>query len=167
MGGVRIGFNNGEGTLDKSCIRSVLEIDGKIIVSKRLDIGRGSRICVGCQGNLKVEKMVNTSRLHLVCQEEMNIGDNVLVAWDTTIMDSDMHSIIDVRSNKCIPQSKRVTIEDDVWIGTRSIILKGTHISKGSIIGAGSVVSGKYNENYSIIAGNPAKVIKMGFTRFN
>lgn len=96
----------------------------------------------------------------------MHIGKNVLIAWDTTLMDSDMHSIINLENNQLIPKSKKVFIDDNVWIGTRSIILKGTHIPTGSIIGAGSVVAGKFNEKNSVIAGNPAKVIKSGFTRY-
>ena len=52
-----------------------------------------------------------------------------------------------------------VTIEDDVWIGARVIVLGGVHIGNGSVIGAGSVVT-KDVEPYSIVAGNPAKLIR-------
>ena len=52
-----------------------------------------------------------------------------------------------------------IVIEDDVWIGAGSIILTGITIGKGSIIGAGSVVT-KNVPPYTIVAGNPAKVIK-------
>jgi acetyltransferase-like isoleucine patch superfamily enzyme len=55
-----------------------------------------------------------------------------------------------------------VVIENDVWIGARSIILKGVTIGEGSIVGAGSVVT-KSVPPYSIAAGNPAKVIKGRF----
>tara|TARA_B110000977_G_C11059763_1_gene485491 strand:- start:1000 stop:1548 length:549 start_codon:yes stop_codon:yes gene_type:complete len=51
-----------------------------------------------------------------------------------------------------------VVIEDDVWIGARAIILSGTHIGKGSIVGAGTVVSSKIPP-YSIVMGNPGRVI--------
>ncbi len=52
-----------------------------------------------------------------------------------------------------------IIIEDDVWIGTRVTILPGITVGKGSIIGAGSVVT-KNIPSYSIAAGNPAKVIR-------
>jgi len=52
-----------------------------------------------------------------------------------------------------------VVIEDDVMIGTGSIILPGVHIGKGAVIGAGSVVN-KNVEPYTFVAGIPAKVIK-------
>jgi maltose O-acetyltransferase len=54
---------------------------------------------------------------------------------------------------------KKVIIDDDVWIGTRAIILPGVHIGKGSIIGAGAVVT-KDVPSYAIVGGNPAKVLK-------
>ncbi len=52
-----------------------------------------------------------------------------------------------------------VTIEDDVWIGSRVIILPGIKIGKGSIIGAGAVVTKDVPE-YSIVGGVPAKLIR-------
>jgi len=52
-----------------------------------------------------------------------------------------------------------IVIEDDVWIGARSIILSGSHICKGTVISAGTVVSSTIPP-YSIVAGNPARVIK-------
>ena len=55
--------------------------------------------------------------------------------------------------------AKPVIIHDDVWIGEMVSILPGVEIGKGSIIGANSVVT-KYIPDYSIAAGNPAKVIK-------
>jgi maltose O-acetyltransferase len=54
---------------------------------------------------------------------------------------------------------KPVTIGDDVWIGSRVTILPGVNIGNGAIIGASSVVT-KNVEPYSVVAGNPAKLIK-------
>jgi galactoside O-acetyltransferase len=51
-----------------------------------------------------------------------------------------------------------IVIEDDVWIGAHCIILSGAHIGKGSVISAGSVVASVIPP-YSIVAGNPARVI--------
>ena len=56
----------------------------------------------------------------------------------------------------------RIKIEDGVWIGLNSIILSGVTIGEGAVVGAGSVVS-KDVPPYSIVAGNPAKVIKYRF----
>jgi len=55
-----------------------------------------------------------------------------------------------------------INIEDDVWIGANSIILSGVKLSRGTIVGAGSVVT-KSTEPYSIVGGNPARLIKYRF----
>jgi virginiamycin A acetyltransferase len=56
-----------------------------------------------------------------------------------------------------------IIIEDDVWIGSNSIILSGVRIGRGAIIGAGSVVT-KDVERYSVVAGNPSKVLRKRFS---
>lgn len=56
-----------------------------------------------------------------------------------------------------------IIIEDDVWIGSNSVILSGVKIGRGAIIGAGSVVT-KDVEPYTIVAGNPAKKIRERFS---
>ena len=58
-----------------------------------------------------------------------------------------------------LTKPKPVIIEDDVWIGTKTILLPGVHIGKGAIIGAGSVVT-KNIPPYTIAVGNPAVVKK-------
>ncbi len=85
------------------------------------------------------------------------IGSSTMIASDVTITDSDWHDIYDRTDYVASP--KEVVIEENVWIGEKSLILKGSKIGKNSIIGAGSVVSGKVPANV-IFAGNPAKEIK-------
>ncbi len=66
-------------------------------------------------------------------------------------------------NQKLVATSKGpIIIEDDVWIGTDSIILSGVKIGKGAVIAAGSVVV-KDVLPYSIVGGNPAKFIKFRF----
>ena len=56
-----------------------------------------------------------------------------------------------------------IIIEDDVWIGSNVVILSGVQIGRGSVIGAGSIVT-KSVPSYSIVVGNPARVLKKRFT---
>ena len=53
----------------------------------------------------------------------------------------------------------QVTIEDDVWIGCQSVILRGITVGRGAIVGAGSIVT-KDVPAWTIVAGNPARVIR-------
>lgn len=90
------------------------------------------------------------------------IGNNGLIGSGYLITDSDACPIDSDARIQNLPNTTKqspVEIEDDVFIGARSIILKGVKIGKGSIVGAGSVVSSDVPA-YSIVAGNPAKFIR-------
>ena len=89
----------------------------------------------------------------IIINSNVMIGPNVLIAGAN-------HSYTDLSKpmNEGQLIIKGITIEDDVWIGGNSTILDGVTIKKGSIIGAGSVIT-KNVEEYSIVAGNPAKAI--------
>lgn len=63
-----------------------------------------------------------------------------------------------------IDSKGKISIEDDVWIGSNCVVLSGVTIGRGSIIGAGSTVV-KDIPRYSIVVGNPAKVIKTRFSQ--
>lgn len=57
----------------------------------------------------------------------------------------------------------KIVVEDDVWIGMGAMVLSGVRVGKGSVIAAGSVVT-KSIPPYSIVAGNPARIIKKRFS---
>ena len=89
------------------------------------------------------------------------IGNRVLIGSGTAIVDQDAHQIDpdDRRNGTGEIKKAPVIIEDDVFIGARSIILKGVTVGHGSVIGAGSVVVRSIPPD-SIAAGNPAKVVR-------
>lgn len=89
----------------------------------------------------------------IVAQESITFGRNVRVGVNATIIDADFHND-DPRSAPARP----VVIEDDVWLGMNTVILKGVRIGKGSLIGAGSVVSRSIPPGV-LALGNPAKPI--------
>lgn len=92
------------------------------------------------------------------CRERITIGNNVSIAYNVLIQDSDYHTTYDDNGNPK-PQTLPIVIEDNVWIGANVIILKGVTIGEGSIVAAGSVVT-KSIPSYSLAGGNPARIIK-------
>lgn len=92
--------------------------------------------------------------------EKVHIGENVLIAANCTLITrSHIYSDLEIPIKNQGYNDDSIIIEDDVWIGTNSIILKGVKIGKGAIIAANSVVN-KDIESYSIVGGSPAKFIK-------
>lgn len=89
------------------------------------------------------------------------IGKNVMMAEDVKIFTVNHNtSNIDVPMCKQGSQKERpVIIGDDVWIGSNVLILPGSKIGNGVVLGAGSVVRGDIPD-YAIVVGNPGKVIK-------
>ena len=89
------------------------------------------------------------------------IGDNVMMGPDCICYSRNHEfSRIDVPMiNQGFQEEKPIIIGNDVWIGGRVTILPGVKIGNGAIIGAGSVVT-KNVEDFSIVAGNPAKLIR-------
>lgn len=106
-------------------------------------------------------------------QRSMTIGNFVLIAPRVDIFDNDSHSLdpdhrradaINMFERRqamdygSVPQSD-VIIEDDVWIGTKSTILKGVRIGRGAVIASGSVVTQDVAP-YTLVGGNPAREIR-------
>lgn len=93
--------------------------------------------------------------------ERISIADHVTVGANVTIVDTDFHPIDPDRrlSDPAFGNTAPVVIEQNVFIGMNSLILKGVHIGESSVIGAGSVVT-KDIPARTVSAGNPAKIIK-------
>jgi len=126
-------------SIEKGVILSTSE-KGKIIIGNNVYIGEHSVI---------------------LSNEEIEIGDNVLISPHNDIVDFN-HIYKDPKRpiNQQGIVTKKIKIEDDVWIGSGCKILMGVTLGKGSVIGAGSVVT-KDVSPYYVVAGNPVHVIKI------
>jgi acetyltransferase-like isoleucine patch superfamily enzyme len=116
----------------------------------------------------------------LVCAEHIRIGDDVLISWGCTFMDTNAHSLKSaerandvkdwlymlqnpnsdsIRKNWDNIRSAPIIIQNKAWIGFNCIILKGVTIGEGAVVAAGSVVT-KDVPPYTVVAGNPAQIVK-------
>jgi acetyltransferase-like isoleucine patch superfamily enzyme len=125
---------------------------GKIKIGDDCYIGEGTKIWSG---------------------ESIDIGNRVLISHGVNIFDNQTHSLSAKERHEHAKKNlttghpseinlgeRPVVIEDDAWIACMSIILRGVHIGRGAVIAAGSVVT-KDVPAWSVVAGNPARVVKM------
>lgn len=133
----------------------VLGKNSKLIVNGEFSFFSGCRVGVLDNATLTLG---NNSYMNfdskIYCYNNIKIGERVFISEGVTIIDSDVHRI-----NNKIDISKPIVIEDNVWIGINTIILKGVTIGAGSVVSAGSVVTTNVPPK-TLVGGVPAKIIK-------
>lgn len=126
--------------------------------------GKNSKILIGENVQMKNTGLVVIANNAYKEPVVVSIGDNTYIARDVLIRTSDGHTIINAETKEALNPPKNVTIEEHAWIGSRAVLLKGTHIPKNSIVGACALVTKGFDEENVIIAGQPAKIIKHNIT---
>lgn len=159
-------FNFGSGILSPSKSHVILgknvKLSGWIIIEKNGKVRIGDYVSIN-------------ERTFIKCMNSINIGSYVLISSDVYIQDNNSHSIypqdrrLEIEGDPVIggsgnehlhnPINEPIIIGDDVWIGRSSTILKGVTLGNASIVASGSVVTKSFPE-YTIIGGNPAKILK-------
>ena len=108
----------------------------------------------------------------LMCEQEVCIGNYVVIGWNATIMDTDFHPIAPLERlvdaiaisplghgrPRPLVRKQPVIIEDDVWIGPMVAIFKGVRVGTGAFIEPGSIVTQDV-PSHARMMGNPARVI--------
>ena len=149
LSGAKVSF--GARRFRQFCAHLILEdcgkwvnIDKGVTFATDIKLGNGSGIGANCS-----------------IPSGVSIGENVMMGIDI-LMFTNEHRHDDIT----IPMGAQgrtpvepIVIEDDVWIGSRSLIMKGVHIGHGAILAAGSVVT-KSVPPYEIWGGNPAHFLK-------
>jgi maltose O-acetyltransferase len=146
--GWRIGY-----AIRRFIISKIAEKCGKnIIVKQNAYIGSGLGLRLGDNTQLGANSRIGPN---------VSLGDNVLMGPDCVIMTT-AHAFenreVPIRLQGALP-IKPIIIGDDVWIGTRVVILPGVKVGNGAVIGANSVVT-KNIEPYAVVGGVPAKFIR-------
>jgi acetyltransferase-like isoleucine patch superfamily enzyme len=131
------------------------------------------------QGNVEIGDRVYIGGGSIICRERIVIGSDVTMAWGVCIYDHNSNSLDWRQRAKVVDHfyenhgkpdcyegidwtgvaSASIVIEDKVWIGFDAVILKGVRVGEGAVIGARAVVTSDV-EPYTIVAGNPARMVK-------
>jgi acetyltransferase-like isoleucine patch superfamily enzyme len=157
---------------------------GTTIAWRRIRRVAGNRLWVGDEsiihadisfeedgGEIRIGSRTFIGRSNLVCYRRLVIGDDVIMSWGITVVDHDSHSIEWEKRQTDVRDWARgrkewdhiahapVAISNRAWIGFNVSILKGVTIGEGAVVGACSVVT-RDVPPYSLVAGNPARVVR-------
>lgn len=133
---------------------SLVNIGKEVIIREGLyiDIGNEAKITIG--DGTTIESMEISTSYNTV-----TIGKDCMISTDVSIMGHDGHHIFDKKTGNRVNFPADVTIGNHVWLGENCMILAGSLIGDGSIIGTRAVVKDSFNENV-IAVGVPARIVK-------
>ena len=143
---------------------------GKVVIQKKVSLGFSKAPKIGTgqtllQARTKESQIFIGEGTHMsnnvsiIACSKITIGANCRIGDLVSIFDSDFHEINPNSRNLSNGKTKEVEIGQNVWIGSRVLILKGVKIGKNCVVAAGSVVTNSVPES-SLAAGIPAKVIR-------
>lgn len=151
-------FNFGVKTLafisnDLSESRLVLEKDSVLKISSAA-MGRGSRFKLAAGAKVQIGRDTYLADgCFVAIASQLSIGNNCAISWEVQIFDDDGHNL--GQQNQKAP----IRIGNNVWIGSRAVILKGVDIGDHCVVAAGAVVTKSFPSG-CLIGGVPAKVIR-------
>jgi acetyltransferase-like isoleucine patch superfamily enzyme len=130
-----------------------------------ISVGNNTRFWPGvklsCEGTpAQAARMVIGQRVQIGdntqihCGSKLTIDDNVMISWSCNIMDRDFHPLDQGEEIR-----RPVHIGKNAWIACQVTILKGVTIGEGAVVAAGSIVT-RDVPPYTVVAGNPAKIVK-------
>jgi acetyltransferase-like isoleucine patch superfamily enzyme len=158
-------FNTSANSNCFSYNRLSIQIGDNCEICGILSTNNTGKIIIGSRTTIRYNSVVSSVN-------KIFIGSDVIISNNVRIYDHNSHPIEPSKRREMTAQgfygklwvaelsaNKPVTISDNVWIGEHSLILKGVTIGIGSIVASSSVVTKDVPE-YTIVAGNPAKIVK-------
>lgn len=163
---IKLGFYRVPLYSDNGCL---FAIDGKLIFRGKAKIGNDSKILVGEKATLIIGDNFNaTAGLKLVCNYGITIESNVLIGWETLLLDSDFHKVTNLDPTTIHEGYGKILIGHDSWLANRVTVYKNVVIPAHSIIGAGTTLyRTPSSKEYCLFGANTIVSIKKNGVWYN
>lgn len=162
---IRVNGNNNTVVIEKGRYKNIeIRISGdnhKLVIKSSNDIGNLLVIMQNSTNEIFIDEQVYIGSARIVAcgiKNKISIGKQCLISDNVEMWGCDGHSIL--QYGKVINYSMPINIESNVWIGSNVKILKATKIGNNSVVGMGSLLTGKNYPSNTILGGVPAKIIK-------
>lgn len=157
FGCIHIGFE-GVSIFDAKKDRAIWDNSGKIVFKSKATLGQGTRL-----SNAGIIEFGHgfrmTANSYIICYEAISFGDNVLISWECSFMDTDMHKITKEKEN-FINLNKAIVLGNNIWVGCKTSVLKGTRICDNTVIAARSLLCGENVGESNQIITSHGKILK-------
>lgn len=161
---VKIGFATFQGS-DFGRERTLVDLRGRLVVGGECAFGAGCCVEVAEGAELRVgERFHLGPRSLLICHRAMTFGRSVRISWNCTLMDTDQHRMVDADGKVC-NSDRPLLMGDNVWVGCHVIATKGVQLADNTTVSAGARLTGRYDEPCTVLAGNPATVVRHNVKR--
>ncbi|MWP47790.1 acyltransferase [Gilliamella sp. Pas-s27] len=156
-----VGGNNKLIIADTSNIRNINfdfpSHNAVILIGESGNLSGQIRAGYYCQINIG-DNVTCTNKIYITSAEKTKIiiGDDCMFSTGNQIRSDDAHAIYDVDTGERVNKSKDIIIGEHVWFAFNSVVLSGSQIGEGSVVGFASIVKGKHLNN-CIIIGSPAR----------
>lgn len=163
---IHIGDNTRYPTTNKPL--SIWTINGLIIFNGPIKFFQGTYVYVGKKATLQFGSNGTFigSDTKIICRDNIFIGNHVEITWECQIYDTSFHYVIRENS-EVYALTKKIIINDFVWVGNRTTISKGAILPSHSIVASGSLCNKDYSEHGEkcLYAGYPAMCKKSNIDR--
>ncbi len=138
---------------------TLVRANGLLTFRGPYSIGRGCCLNIGSQAEATFGTGYVNPNTTFVIKHRLTVGDDTAISWNCMFVDADWHELTyDGRR----PKDSAITVGDRVWIGCNTTLLAGAAVPNGCVVGAGSVVTRAFAEPNTLIASNPARVVRTG-----
>lgn len=160
-GMIRIGKKNFFAGFKTQFINSgEIHFQGKFLIEAGTCINNCGKMILGKESRF-------TERCNILIVNKLTVKDSTQIAFETVIMDTDFHSIVNTNKGIVKKDYGDIYIGSYNWIGNRSMIKKGTMTDDYTIVASLSMLNKDFRgeEKYPLIAGCPAKIVSHGWRR--
>lgn len=162
FGMVKIGISEGSFNLSRKETFFEIARGGNVYLGDGVNITRGATIFCGKSGKLEVgNNFFCNSNFLCIVSSMISFGSDCILGWNCKAIDGDGHRVVDLKTKK-ESVNRPIRVGNHVWLAAEVSLLKGSEVLDNSVVGYGSILSGKYDGSGVVVGNERAKVLKEG-----